>query len=221
MDKEIWKDIDGWEGLYQVSNLGRVKTLPKNGGNGDMERILKQGNENGGYKSVRFSRNGKTKKYAVHRLVCKAFNENKDNKPFVNHLNNDPSDNRAANLEWCTHSENMLHAQKQGRLFKAQSEGGKNGGMTNMLRSIKRLEDLGVTVLKYCKGKKHNGRRSKSRAKILTACKHQIKDNVIVEDILINQHKAYCDTCKDIIAYERKLKKLKEKQCQLKQIHVS
>ena len=65
----------------------------------------------------------------MHRLVGVAFVPNPDNKPFINHINNNPLINNDWNLEWCTHSENMIHAQKQNRLYTAQSKGGKTRGI--------------------------------------------------------------------------------------------
>ena len=128
--QEIFKDIKGYEGLYQVSNLGNVKSLPKGDGNGNKERILKFDNSNKTntttYLRVTLSGNGKTKRFSVHRLVAEAFIPNPDNKPHVNHIDNNGENNTVANLEWCTHSENMVHAQKQGRLPNTNMKAAKN-----------------------------------------------------------------------------------------------
>jgi len=120
--KEIWKPIKGYEGLYEVSNLGRVKSLPKNG-NGFKEIILKSGNSTGGYKFVVVNKR-KKKNFAikVHRLVAFAFIPNPENKPCVNHIDSNPLNNRCENLEWCTHKENMKHAVEFGR-FKKMRKG--------------------------------------------------------------------------------------------------
>jgi hypothetical protein len=116
---EIWKDIIGYEGLYQVSNLGRVKSLARTiyrGHNRPLplkERILKQGCKDG-YRQVNLANYGKIKTIRVHRLVAEAFIENTENKPFINHINGVRNNNKLNNLEWCTQSENLKHAYKIG-----------------------------------------------------------------------------------------------------------
>lgn len=108
MNKEIWKDIEGYEGLYQVSNLGRVKSFPRNGTIKE-ERILKP-NKVGGYLQVALQ-NHKNRKYKkVHRLVAETFIPNLENKREVNHIDGDKTNNCVENLEWVTTSENQLHS---------------------------------------------------------------------------------------------------------------
>ena len=110
--KEEWKDIEGYEGLYQVSNTGKVKSL----GNGKStnkdncrERILKASTNNSGYQYVGLSKEGKNNRYAVHRLVATAFLENPKNLPVVNHKNEVKTDNCVQNLEWCSRSYNLTY----------------------------------------------------------------------------------------------------------------
>lgn len=107
MSKEIWKDIEGYEGLYQVSNLGRVKSKLRKG------RILKPINTKK-YYSVILCKNSTTKEIYVHRLVAYAFIPNPQNKPFINHIDGNKQNNYVENLEWCTQSENCRHAYKIG-----------------------------------------------------------------------------------------------------------
>jgi hypothetical protein len=104
--KEIWKDISGYEGIYQVSNKGNVRSYKafKNGEN------LKPRKRRGGYFGVGLSKNGKVNYQLVHRLVAIAFIENPQNKPYVNHIDENPSNNNVENLEWVTNNENMLHS---------------------------------------------------------------------------------------------------------------
>lgn len=121
---EIYVDINGYNGQYQVSNLGNVKSFPVDG---KRNRILKQEvtktSSTTNYRRVTLSLNGSIKRFAVHRLVGEYFVANPDNKPIINHIDNNGENNNASNLEWVTHAENMIHAQKQGRLTEAQKKG--------------------------------------------------------------------------------------------------
>jgi hypothetical protein len=119
MESEIWKDIMGMEGLYQISNLGRVKVLPmiikfSNRICRRKEKILKTWIKEYGYVCVKIGCNKKYKHYKIHQLIATAFIPNPENKPEVNHKNGISSDNRIENLEWCTHLENMQHASRFG-----------------------------------------------------------------------------------------------------------
>lgn len=102
---EIWKDIKDYEGLYQVSNLGRVMSLKYN--HGDNKCIL-NGGKSRGYLTVLLYK-GDRRKYLVHRLVAEAFLPNPDGLPCVNHKNEDKTDNRVENLEWCTYQYNNTY----------------------------------------------------------------------------------------------------------------
>lgn len=105
---EEWKDIQGYEGVYQVSDLGRIKSLPRNG-TVKTERILKNF-EASGYLQVALQYHGVVKWEKVHRLVAKAFIPNTDNKREVNHIDGNKKNNSVNNLEWVTTSENILHS---------------------------------------------------------------------------------------------------------------
>lgn len=93
--EEFWKDIEGYEGLYQVSNLGRVRSLRRN-------IIMKNQIARNGYVRVLLRNNNIPKLYFVHRLVANAFISNPDNLPQVNHKDENKANNCASNLEWCT-----------------------------------------------------------------------------------------------------------------------
>lgn len=104
MIKEIWKDIPDYEGLYQVSNLGRIKRILFLNYNSRKrkEKILKKVIDKDGYYKVSLSKNNKVKNYFVHRLVAKAFILNPNNCPIINHKDENKKNNCVNNLEWCT-----------------------------------------------------------------------------------------------------------------------
>lgn len=112
---EIWKPCVGFTWNYEVSNLGRVRSLG-NAGNNRPGLILKPKIDKGGYLTIPSMRNneGRLKSTKVHRLVAQAFIPNPDFKPQVNHVDGDKQNNRVDNLEWCTHSENTLHSYRIG-----------------------------------------------------------------------------------------------------------
>lgn len=121
MEKEIWKDIAGYEGLYQVSNFGRVKSLEREEYVPGFSRrrirkgrILAQTKNRGGYMLAHLSKDGTAKRVSVHRLVAKAFIPNPGGKTTVNHIDGDKTNNMSNNLEWATMSENVSHAFRTG-----------------------------------------------------------------------------------------------------------
>lgn len=116
MKKEYWKPVVGYEGHYQVSNFGRVKSI-KFG----KEIILKQ-NIRGGYYIVNLSKNGIVKTYLVHRLVAEAFIDNTDNLPQVNHKDENKLNNNVDNLEWCTHEYNINYGTRNKKASKKLSK---------------------------------------------------------------------------------------------------
>lgn len=104
---EIWKDIPDYEGLYQVSNLGRVKSFKRNGNSKD--RILKPSKNRCGYLQVILYKNRKTETFTVHRLVALAFISNPLNLPCINHKDENKENNNISNLEWCTQQYNATY----------------------------------------------------------------------------------------------------------------
>lgn len=107
--EEIWKDIDGYEGLYQVSTQGRVRSLDRVGDRGwnYKGKILKPSINPNGYCVVGLFKNGTQKKNMVHRLVAEAFIPNPNNKPYCDHISTIKTENRVENIRWVTHKENM------------------------------------------------------------------------------------------------------------------
>ena len=120
---EEWKDIEGQEGYYMISNLGRLKTIDRvitksNGFEYKLKgRVIKTHiDKDNGYERTTLPVDGRRKTAFIHRIVAKAFIPNPENKATVNHKNSIRSDNRVENLEWCTYKENTLHAKNKGRL---------------------------------------------------------------------------------------------------------
>lgn len=122
MNKEIWKDIIGYEGLYQISNLGNVKSLKRNCYDINTKKIvcinkeinLKQNKDNKGYLTVKLQKNKTKKTVRIHRLVAEAFIPNLENKSQVNHKDGNKQNNCVDNLEWCDNDYNNEHAKING-----------------------------------------------------------------------------------------------------------
>ena len=118
---EEWKDVEGYEGYYQASNLGRIKSISrkrynKNGGKPGVlkERILKQTKNGDGYYCVKLYKNGKSKSIKIHRIIADTFINNLKNDPEVNHKDGVKTNNKTSNLEWVTSKENVNHAYEMG-----------------------------------------------------------------------------------------------------------
>jgi hypothetical protein len=152
--EEIWKDIVDYEGLYQVSNLGRVKSLKRyrKGRAGSptlvKERILIQHLNPNGYLCVVLQNNSE-KLCTVHRLLAIAFLPNPENKPTVNHKNGIRQDNRLDNIEWATYSENMYHAFHTLGKKPPCSNKGKFGSLSSNSKPIIQMTKDGQFIKRY------------------------------------------------------------------------
>ena len=142
--KEEWKAIQGYEGIYEVSNFGNVRSLPRyKRGNFDSKvfiegKTIKQVKNNRGYYIVQLSKNNKVKNFSVHRLVAEAFIPNPNNFPQVNHKDEDKSNNRVSNLEWMTLKRNINYGTRNKRMALTK---GKN---------VKAFDDDGNFIMWFC-----------------------------------------------------------------------
>lgn len=172
--EEIWKDIQGYKGYYQVSNFGRVKSVAHKQPNSIgrvrnyPERIItlhKDNRKNKGYLSACLSVNGEKVLKQVHRLVAIAFIANPNNLPQVNHKDEDVANNRVDNLEWCSAEYNLNYGQRNKRASDSRGRNviqlsingdiiNEHTGTRNAARNIGVNPDGGANIAACCKGKK-------------------------------------------------------------------
>ena len=130
MIEEIWKPVIGYEGLYEVSNTGRVRSLDMYVKNGHCSyrlhkgKVLSPSKNTDGYLQVGLCCNGKYKKCLVHRLVSQAFLPNPDNLPEVNHKDEDKTNNRVENLEFCDRKYNLNYGSRQDKVRESKLKSG-------------------------------------------------------------------------------------------------
>ena len=145
--KEEWRDVVGYEGLYQVSNLGRVKSFIHH--NGTDKRIIKTILIKNGYCNVTLCKKGKRERKYIHRLVAEAFIPNPNNYPIINHKDENPANNCSNNLEWCTQKYNMNYGSlkdKQKRESKSILQYDLNNNFIKKWDSIAQAEkELNIT----------------------------------------------------------------------------
>ena len=177
--REEYRDIKGFEGYYQVSNLGIVKSLERKvwcgRGRGYYktipEKILKAGDDGSGYLQVVLCKGGKDKPCKVHRLVAEAFLENPDNLPDINHIDENSHNNNVNNLEWCTRKYNINYGTRNIRAGKSNSKANTNnpklsiavisinkisGLITEFPSTMEAERVLGIDhshIVKCCKGR--------------------------------------------------------------------
>lgn len=157
---EMWKPIEGYEGLYEVSNLGRVKSLKRLH---TKERILSYFLNRQGYQRVNLWKENQSKKYSVHRLVAKAFVDNPENKNVVNHIDENKQNNCSCNLEWVTGLENhncgtinkrisksLTNNQKKSKPVKAFDDDGNCIGSFPSVYEASRSTGINVSSIRDC-----------------------------------------------------------------------
>ena len=164
---EIWKDIQGYEGFYQISNLGNVKSLERvvDKGNGILqhrkERIMNKRESVDGYYIAKLNVNKKSTSIAVHILVARHFIDNPNNYPEVNHKDCNRKNNQVDNLEWCTHQQNVEHSKQLGH-YKTKS-GCDNPNYKNDTLKIKYKNNPTLAKINNSRPREQNGRCVKIR----------------------------------------------------------
>lgn len=176
---EIWKDIDSYEGMYQISNSGIIKSLDrttqtpqsKTGVKIVKGKILLTWKGKDNYYRVFLSKNAKSKNYLVHRLIANAFIPNPENKLCINHINGIKTDNRIENLEWATHSENEKHSYTQLNRKPSYGMQGKTGELckcsipiicsngkeyVSITQAASELNLQGSNISRVCRGKQNH-----------------------------------------------------------------
>ena len=165
--EEKWRDVKGYEGKYQVSNMGRVKSLYDGRHKIFREKILKPGKDRGGYLYVLLCRNGEHKMYKVHRLVLMTFNPiDGMDELLVNHKDEDKTNNNLNNLEWCTTLYNNTYNDKHKKIGEKNTNGKcsipiaqltQDGELANVYKSAHDAEREGgyapSNIIKCCKNK--------------------------------------------------------------------
>lgn len=132
--EEIWKNVKGYEGRYEISNLGNVRSLKRNGSSGGSITTF----DRYGYIRVRLWKDSRVKTISVHKLVALHFIPNPLNKPQVNHKDGNKKNNSVDNLEWCSANENMAHAYKNGLIKTKRVKQIKDGKVIKIFLNIYR-----------------------------------------------------------------------------------
>lgn len=150
MAHEEWRDIAGYEGFYQVSNLGRVRSVDRTFVRSDGSTATYKGRTltpvTGPYLQVKLSKNNQKKGARIHRLVAEAFVPNPNNLGHVDHINCIKTDNRASNLRWCTHADNIRYASENGLMHGKPYNTLSDEAKENMVKDKRRavIRDDGV-----------------------------------------------------------------------------
>lgn len=171
---EEWKDIVGYEGIYQISNLGNVKGFKFT--SGYKEHLLKPLFDKDGYCKVNLYKDRKLKRVSIHRLVASTFIPNPENKPQINHIDGNKQNNSADNLEWVTSKENIRHSIEKGLTKNKGKDNWKarkvicitTGKVYNCVNDAEK--ETGVShqnIIKVCKGERKSAGKDKENNKLI------------------------------------------------------
>lgn len=155
-EKEVWKDIKGYEGIYKVSNFGKVYSLPRPKTKGG---LLKP-QINKGYERVTLLKEKKIETFSVHRLVASHFIENPNKYEVINHIDENKANNSVGNLEWCTQAENLQKFTGKGKILQYDL----NNKLVKIWNSSLEAQNTGKydssAIIKCCKGKRKTHKKS-------------------------------------------------------------
>ena len=165
--EEIWKPICGYEGLYEVSNLGRIKSLRDK--NGNREKILKTIKDKDGYLKINLWKEDKMKTFRVHRLVATAFISNPNNLPTVNHIDENKENNVADNLEWM----NLSQQQRHGTCQQRRAEKLTNGVLSKQVYQY----DKQGTLVAIWQSTNECGRNGFNQGNVAACCRGEAKSH--------------------------------------------
>lgn len=186
---EIWKDVVGYEGIYKISSLGRVKRVGKYKNQvkeWESNRILQPATKSRGYMYVHLSKNGKASPKHIHRLVAEAFLPNPEKKPTVNHKNGNKADNSLENLEWATYTENNIHSirvlgngkRTEYAIKKTVIQYDLQGNFVAEYPSYREAQrQTGINAIDVvCRGERQKGRKQKTAGGYIWKYKEDIQD---------------------------------------------
>lgn len=174
--QEIWRDIKGYEGLYQVSNFGKVKRIlfVNNIIVKKQDKILKNQKNPAGYNIIALTKNSQQKTCLVHRLVAEAFIEKINGKTYINHKDGNKANNRVENLEWCTQKENMQHAVKHNLInYSTRKKGSENPRAIKVNMLDKENNSIIKSFNSIIEASQYIGKNSSGH--IVSCCKGRLK----------------------------------------------
>lgn len=135
---EIWRDVSGYEGYYQVSNYGRVRSTYNSYRKGDAEYYVMKGSlDTGGYRQVLLTSNGRPRNFKIHKLVATAFIPNPNGYKELNHIDEDKTNNHVDNLEWCTREYNINYGKRTEKTSHKVAQYSLDGELINIFPSIR------------------------------------------------------------------------------------
>ena len=192
MTEEI-RDIAGYEGRYQVTSLGRILSMPNGSRSGIRElKVDLTKSRNAFYARVSLCNEGVIERIGVHRLVCSAFHDNPENKPQVNHIDNNTLHNEKSNLEWSTPIENWEHSAKQGRQKDVQLAGTAAAAKANEKRSLENLVHILGSRLLHVELKPT---KTRTRRYVTYRCKYCRGVHITRMDSIYMQKGGVCPSC--------------------------